>query len=143
MVFIYVPHRRDAIEPTAEEAALVARLRAKGLTGEDLVMALAGAGVEPERARLLVGSSGTPAAAARLAMAVLGVGLVIGIGLVKGPLRDWLRSTSPGSEWAVELLLPIGLLGFVLWKVAARRRAAADAPEGATRADQIDNRPIG
>jgi len=147
MVFVYVPPpRRQAAEVTPEELAKIRELRARGLEGETLERALVANGVHPERARLLAAAAGPPTAAA-LARAVgvaLGVmALGIFLALAKGPLREWLHENWPGSEWLVGLIIPFVVLLVVLWQLRERLRSASDAPEGTTRADQIDNRPIG
>jgi hypothetical protein len=146
MVFVYVPRRRDVFEATPEEERAVARLQAKGLAGDDLAAALAGEGIEPERARKLAGprafrASGSASfGAGPLVLAVL---VALALGVAKQPLRDWLRRELPGWEWLAGLIVPLAFLLFFAWKVAARRRRAEDEISGGhTRADRIDNRPI-
>ena len=147
MVFVYVPHRGRAarLELTPEEARLVARLQAKGLAGEDLEAALASSGVAPERARQIVRSRTADAGPilAALAGSWLAVALAIAFAFGKEPLRDWLRREHPGNEWLAGAAFPLFLILFVAWKVLEKRRRSHDAPEGTTRADQIENRPIG
>ena len=147
MVFVYVPHRgRNAqLELTSEEAKLVAKLQAKGLSGDDLEAALAAAGVTPERARQIVlgRQAGASPVLAALSGAWLAVALAVLFALGKEPLRDWLRREHPGNEWLAGAAFPLVLLLFVAWKFLEKRRRAHDAPEGTTRADQIENRPIG
>jgi hypothetical protein len=148
MVFVYVPHRsrRDRIQPTPEEERMVARLQARGLAGDDLAAALASEGVQPERARQLAFLN-SPRDPRALLLAVGGSLLVMGFALALGaserPLRHWLREAHPGWEWVAGMLVPILLLAVVLWKLAARRLRDRDAPDSPTRADRIDNRPIG
>jgi hypothetical protein len=147
MVFVYIPPgRRRSIEATREELATMRELRARGLDGESLERALVASGIAPERARLLVAVGGPPSAAgvARVLGTVLTVmALGLFLALVERPLRAWLREHYPGSEGLVGFAFPLLVLLVVFWNLLQRRRAAADAPQGATRADQIDNRPIG
>jgi hypothetical protein len=147
MVFVYVPHRRrDSVVPSAEEEALIARQRAKGLAGEDLVAALTASGIPPERAKALA-QYGQPRSAAAVAAALGAAGvamlLAIVIGVSERPLKDWLRENHPDLQWIAGALFPLLLVLVVLWKFTSRRLRGRDAPEGTTRADRIDNRPIG
>jgi hypothetical protein len=147
MVYVFIPPaRRQAVEATREELATLRELRARGLEGESLERALVAGGIPAERARLLaaVGSPQTAASVAgRLVLmtAVMALGLLFA--LAERPMRHWLRDHYPGWEWLVGLVFPLVVIVVVLWRIQSRRRAAADAPEGTTRADQIDNRPIG
>jgi hypothetical protein len=146
MAFVHVPQRRPAIEPTAEEAALLRELAGKGLAGDDLAAALSARGVAPDRALLLAGLVAPRSAAGRvvnLAAASFWIVVAIVFGAGKRPLHHWLREHYPGSEWLVELILPAVIGLAVLWTLMSRLRKAGDAPEGTTRADQIENKPIG
>lgn len=147
MVFVYIPPgRRRSLEATREELARLRELQARGLEGESLERALVSSGIPAERARLLV-AVGTPPSAASvarglgLALTVMALGLLFA--LAERPLREWLRHDYPGSEWLLGLAFPLLLLLIVFWKLQRRRRSTGDAPEGTTRADQIDNKPIG
>jgi hypothetical protein len=146
MVFVYVPRRRDVFAPTLEEERAVARLRAKGLAGDELAAALAGEGVEPGRARQLAGlrtfrASGSSSLGA--GPLVLAVFVALAVGLGKQPLREWFRRELPGWEWLAGLIVPLTFLLFFAWRFAARRRRAEDEISGGpTRAGRIDNRPI-
>lgn len=147
MVFVYIPHRgRNAqFELTPEETALVAKLQAKGLAGEDLEAALTASGVTPDRAHRIVQgrSAGAGPILAALAGSWLAVGLAVLFALGKEPLRDWLRREHPGSEWLAGAAFPLLLVVLVAWKFMEKRRREHDAPESTTRADRIENRPIG
>lgn len=147
MVFVYIPPgRRRSIETTREELATLRELRSRGLEGESLERALVAGGIAPGRARLLVAVGGPPSTAgiARIlgtVLTVMAVGLFFA--LAERPLREWLRRHYPGSEGLVAFAFPLLVMLVVFWNLLQRRRAAADAPQGTTRADQIDNRPIG
>ena len=146
MVFVHVHHRHQVVEPTPEEAALLRDLARKNLTKEDLTSALSARGVEPSRAALLA-TLGAPRSAAQRVRAVavtwFWIGLAIAFGSGKRPLRNWLATHYPGSEWLVELIVPVVFVLVLLWMVLKRRRKAGDAPQDTTRADQIENKPIG
>lgn len=146
MVFVYVPHRRRPIGATQDEMEKLRELRAHGLEGEGLERALVTSGIEPGRARLLVEGAGPPspegvARGIGAALAVVALGLAFA--LAERPLRDWLHRNWPGTEWLVGLAFPLLVMLVLFWRLQQRRRSAADAPDGATRTDQIDNRPIG
>ena len=147
MAYVFIPPaRRRAIEPTREELATLRDLRARGLEGESLERALVAGGVPAERARLLAAAGSLPSAASvarglGMVLTVMALGLLIA--LAERPMRHWLRENYPEWEWLVGLAFPLVVILVLLWRIQARRRAAAEAPEGATRADQIDNRPIG
>lgn len=147
MVFVPVQRRRRAIEPTREEAALLRDLVAKGVRPEAFESALAGRGVDPERARLLAGLVRPRSAAERLAAigtTLFWMGLAMAYAIGERPLRHWLREHHPGSEWMLGLVFPLIVVMAVLMTVVARRRAACQGREaGVTRADQIENKPIG
>ena len=147
MVFVYVPRRRrHTIEATGEELATLRAMQARGLEGESLERALVASGIPPQRARLLVAVGSPPSAAgvARvfvLAMTIAVMGVMLG--LLGRPLREWLGRNFPGTEWLVGMIMPLLVVLVLFWKLSRRRRSAGDAPEGTTRADEIDNRPIG
>lgn len=145
MAFV-IHHKPPAFQPTPEEAALVRELKRKGLSGESLESTLVARGVDPARARALARLAG-PRSAADHARGLAGLGfwvlVALAIGVVKPLLQRWLRDHQPGSEWLAELVLPAVLGLAVLWTLMSRLRSAGDAPQGTTRADQIDNRPIG
>jgi len=146
MVFVHANFRREAIVATLDEAALLRELAPKNLAREELTSALTSRGVEPSRAALLaaVGSPRSPAERARgVAISWFWIGLAIAFGAGKGPLRSWLAAHYPGTEWVVELIFPVIILLALLGVFLKRRRAAGDAPEGTTRADRIENKPIG
>jgi hypothetical protein len=146
MVFIPVHHRRTAIEPTSEEAALLRELDKQGVRGDDLESALAGRGVSTERARLLAALGRPRSATARasmMAFSLAWVAFVMGFGLAERPLRHWLRENYPGLEWLVGLVIPLVILLFFLSSVLRRRLGTTDASPTTTRADKIDNKPIG
>jgi hypothetical protein len=146
MVYVYVHTPRPAVEPTPEEAALLREFSRKGLAKEDLAAALSGRGVDPERATLLAALVAPRSAGERVrgvATASFWIVLAIVFGVGKRPLQRWLRENHPGSEWLVELVLPVAFGLAMLWMFLNRRRKAGDAPEGTTRADEIDNTPIG
>lgn len=147
MAYVFIPPaRRHAVEATREELATLRELRARGLEGESLERALVAGGIPAERARLLA-AVGSPQTAANVAGRLLLMTAVMALGLLfalaERPMRHWLRDRYPGWEWLVGLVFPLVVILVVLWRIQARRRAAAEAPEGVTRADQIDNRPIG
>lgn len=147
MVFVPVHTRRNAVEPTREEAALLRDLDAKGVGPDDLEAALAGRGVPPERARQLAGLFRPRSAGERVqAIATaLGWGVVLVLfGVAQRPLRQWLRENWPGSEWLVDLVIPAIVLLAFLATLVARVQAVRRAREaGLTSADQIENKPIG
>jgi hypothetical protein len=146
MVFVHVHRGRREVEPTREEAALLREFARQGVAGENLASALASRGVEPERARALAGLVSPVSAAeraTRLGLVGFGVLAFTAYGLAKRPLRHWLRQNWPGSEWLVELIVPLVLGLTVLWTLLARQRTAGDAPQGTVRADKIENKPIG
>lgn len=146
MVYVHVSTRRQAIVATPEEVALLRELAPRGLSKDELASALSARGVEPSRAALLA-SLGAPRSAAErvrsVATAWFWIGLAIAFGVAKRPLRAWLAEHYPGTEWMVELVVPVAFVLAVLSMFMIRGRRAADAPEGATRADQIENKPIG
>jgi hypothetical protein len=146
MVFVHGNFRRQALEATREEMALLRELRRAGQSKEDLASALSARGVEPSRAALLA-TFGSPRSAAERARGVatawFWIGLAIAFGAGKQPLRFWLARHYPGTEWLVDLIVPVTFVLVLLWMYVNRRRKAGDAPEGTTRADQIENKPIG
>jgi len=146
MVYVHVNVRRQALEATPEEAALLRELAPRNLAKADLESALAARGVEPARAALLATFRSPRTAAARargVATAWFWIAVAIALGAGKQPLRHWLAGHYPGSEWLVELIVPVVFGLALLWMFMRRSRKAGDAPEGTTRADQIENKPIG
>lgn len=147
MVFVFVPpRRRHNVEATRQEMATMREMQSRGLEGESLERALVASGIAPERARLLVAvcSPSSVASFARaFALAVTVATMGVLFGLLAPPLRDWLKHHYPGTEWIVGAILPLLVVMGLLAGLARRRRSAGDAPDGTTRADQIDNRPIG
>lgn len=146
MVFVYVPHGRNAIEPTREEAALLTELEERGVAPDGLEAALVARGVDPERARALAGlvrprTAGERARAIGAALLWVAIAMVVAAG--ERPFRHWLRENHPGTEWLAGLIIPLIVLVAFAWTVLTRLRAAREARESVTRADQIDNRPIG
>lgn len=146
MVFIHIPRDQSAVAPSREEVELLDELERRGVPPQDFEAALVARGVPPERARLLA-KLGGPRSTADRARAIAGavfwvlVALVVGIG--ERPLRRWVREEYPGMEWLVGLILPAVVLVAFLWTLAARLRAARQASDGVTHADQIENKPIG
>lgn len=146
MVYVHMNFQRQALEATPEEAALLRELAPRNLAKEDLTSALTARGVEPSRAALLATFRSPRSAAARaagVATAWFWIGLAIAFGVAKKPLRRWLGAHYPGTEWLVELIVPLAFVFALLWMFLRARRRAGDAPEGTTRADRIENKPIG
>lgn len=145
-MYVHVNTGGQAAEPTPEEAALLRGLLPKDLSKEDLASALAARGVDPARAAELAGMVSTGSAGKRVAgfaVAWFWIGLAIAFGVGKRPLRRWLEAHFPGTESLVDWVVPVAFILAVMWMYLSRRRQAGDAPEGATRADQIENKPIG
>jgi hypothetical protein len=146
VVFVHMNFKQQAIVATPEEAALLRELAPRNLAKEELTSALTARGVEPSRAALLATFRSPRSAAARVGDVTISwfwIGLAIAFGAGKRPLRRWLEAHYPGTEWLVDLIFPGILVLAVLGVYLKRRRRAGDAPEHATRADQIENKPIG
>lgn len=146
MVFVFIPPKGAAVEPTREEAELMAELDRRGVPAQDFESALTASGVPPDRAAQLVKLGGPRSAGDRaraIATTVFWVVIALFIGLGERPLRRWLREEYPGWEWVAELVVPAFVVAVFLWTLLSRLRAARKARESVTRADQIENKPIG
>lgn len=146
MVYVHMNFQRQAPEATPEEAALLREFAPRNLAKEDLTSALTARGVEPSRAALLATFRSPNSAADRVrgvAISWFWIGLAIALGAGKRPLRSWLAAHYPGTEWLVEVIFPVIVVLALLGMFLKRRRMAGDAPDGTTRADQIENKPIG